>query len=176
MSAIEIPGLDVQERSPGTCLRVLSEGDAAGRSWFITEGLLRLLHRAEAPAPASYRTTGPYRTFRREDAMHTVPGVPETVRFALLPVSWTLQPGNHLRLAIADDYSCQPAAREVDLTAAGLRGWRALMYRFAASIVPCLLVARSLPKQPAQRPVLNSLFQKSRFAECWLSSFFRSYG
>ena len=29
------------------------------------------------------------------------PGVPETVRFALLPVSWTLQAGSRLRVAIA---------------------------------------------------------------------------
>ena len=31
----------------------LSEVDADGRSWYITEGLLRLLHRAEAEPPAS---------------------------------------------------------------------------------------------------------------------------
>jgi predicted acyl esterase len=29
------------------------------------------------------------------------PGVAETVRFALLPISWTLQPGSRLRIAIA---------------------------------------------------------------------------
>jgi predicted acyl esterase len=29
------------------------------------------------------------------------PDVPETVRFALLPVSWTVQPGRRVRLAIA---------------------------------------------------------------------------
>ena len=79
----------------------LSEVDADGRSWFITEGQLRLLHRAEAPAPASYRATWPYRTFRREHARHMTPGVPETVRFALLPVSWRLQAGSRLRVAIA---------------------------------------------------------------------------
>lgn len=79
----------------------LSEIDASGRSWFITEGLLRLLHRAEAQPPASYQTTWPYRTFRREHAKHMQPGVPETVRFALLPVSWTLQAGSRLRVAIA---------------------------------------------------------------------------
>jgi putative CocE/NonD family hydrolase len=79
----------------------LSEVDADGRSWFITEGQLRLLHRDEAPPPATYRATWPYRTFRREHARHMQPGVPETVRFALLPVSWRLQAGSRLRLAIA---------------------------------------------------------------------------
>ncbi len=79
----------------------LSEVDSSGRSWYITEGSLRLLHRAEAQSPASCRVSWPYRTFRREHAKHMKPGVPETVRFALLPVSWTLQAGSHLRLAIA---------------------------------------------------------------------------
>jgi uncharacterized protein len=79
----------------------LSEVDADGRSWYITEGLLRLLHRTQAPAPASYQATWPYRTFRREDAQLMQPGVPETVRFALLPVSWKLQAGSRLRIAIA---------------------------------------------------------------------------
>ncbi|NML48179.1 CocE/NonD family hydrolase [Ramlibacter sp. G-1-2-2] len=79
----------------------LSEVDADGRSWFITEGLLRLLHRTEGQPPAGYQATWPWRSFRREDARHMQPGVPETVRFALLPVSWTLQAGSRLRVAIA---------------------------------------------------------------------------
>ena len=79
----------------------LSEVDPQGRSWYITEGLLRLLHRAQAQPPASYQVTWPYRSFRREDAKLMQPGVSETVRFALLPVSWALQPGSRLRLAIA---------------------------------------------------------------------------
>jgi uncharacterized protein len=79
----------------------LSEVDASGTSWFITEGQLRLLHRDTAPCPPGYRTTWPYRTFYREDAELMEPGVAETARFALLPISWKLQPGSCLRLAIA---------------------------------------------------------------------------
>ena len=79
----------------------LSEVDASGKSWFITEGQLRLLHRETAECPPGYRTTWPYRTFYREDADLMEPGVPEAARFALLPVSWRLQPGSRLRLAIA---------------------------------------------------------------------------
>lgn len=79
----------------------LSEVDASGRSWFITEGQLRLLHRETAQCPPGYRTTWPYRTFYREDADLMEPGVPEQARFALLPVSWRLQPGSRLRLALA---------------------------------------------------------------------------
>ncbi len=79
----------------------LSEVDADGRSWYITEGSVRLLHRAEAPPPASYNVPWPFRSYRREDARLMQPGVAETVRFALLPISWTLQAGSRLRVAIA---------------------------------------------------------------------------
>jgi hypothetical protein len=79
----------------------LSELDASGKSWFITEGALRLLHRATADCPSSYRTTWPFRTFSRAQATRMEPGVPDTARFALLPVSWKLQRGSCLRLAIA---------------------------------------------------------------------------
>jgi hypothetical protein len=79
----------------------LSEVDAQGRSWYITEGALRLLHRAEGKPPAAYRATWPWRSFRRDAAKHMKPGVPETVRFALLPVSWKLRAGSRLRVAIA---------------------------------------------------------------------------
>jgi hypothetical protein len=85
----------------GALFVYLSEVDADGRSWYITEGLLRLLHRAEGKAPASYAAKWPWRSFRREDAKHMQPGVPETVRFALLPVSWQLRPGSRLRIAVA---------------------------------------------------------------------------
>jgi uncharacterized protein len=85
----------------GSLFVYLSEVDASGKSWFITEGQLRLLHRATAQCPPGYRTSWPYRTFYREDAELMEPGVAETARFALLPISWKLQPGSRLRLAIA---------------------------------------------------------------------------
>jgi putative CocE/NonD family hydrolase len=79
----------------------LSEVDSSGRSWYITEGLLRLLHRSEAQSPANYRTTWPYRTFRREHAKHMTPDVPDAVRFALLPACSVHDTGSTLRIAIA---------------------------------------------------------------------------
>ena len=79
----------------------LSEVDAEGRSWYITEGALRMLHRATATCPPSYRTLWPFRTFHRADAKRMEPGVAETLRFALLPVSWRLSRGSRLRVSIA---------------------------------------------------------------------------
>jgi putative CocE/NonD family hydrolase len=93
----------------------LSEVDAEGRSRYITEGSLRMLHRAIAECPANYRTTWPFRTFHREDAKRMEPDVPDTLRFALLPVSWTLTKGSRLRLSIAgadcDHYAQVPHGR-----------------------------------------------------------------
>ena len=85
----------------GSVFAYLSEVDASGKSWFITEGALRMLHRATAQSPPGYRTTWPFRTFNRADARRMQPGVPETLRFALLPISWKLQRGSQLRLSIA---------------------------------------------------------------------------
>ena len=85
----------------GSVFVYLSEVDAQGKAWYITEGALRMLHRATAPCPPSYRTTWPFRTFHRADAQRMVPGKPETLHFALLPVSWRFAPGSRLRLSIA---------------------------------------------------------------------------
>lgn len=103
----------------------LSEVDAAGRSWYITEGVLRLLHRATAESPPGYRTTWPFRTFHRADARHMQPGAPETLTFALLPVSWKLQRGSRLRVSIAgadaDHFAQVPHGRppRLDVTLGG---------------------------------------------------------
>jgi len=79
----------------------LTEVDASGKASYITEGALRLLHRASAPCPDAYRTTWPFRTFSRADARRMQPGVPAMLHFALLPISWRLTLGSRLRLSVA---------------------------------------------------------------------------
>jgi putative CocE/NonD family hydrolase len=79
----------------------LSEVEADGTVRYVTEGLLRALHRKESPAPASYRTTWPFRSFRREDAAPLVPGQVERIRIPLLPTSWVFRAGSRIRLSIA---------------------------------------------------------------------------
>jgi putative CocE/NonD family hydrolase len=79
----------------------LSEVDVNGRSWFITEGCLRLLHRAEASPPPSYNVNWVFRTFYREHAKHMHPGEFDNIRLALLPISWKFQAGSRLRISIA---------------------------------------------------------------------------
>lgn len=79
----------------------LSEVEADGTVRYVTEGLLRAIHRAEAPAPRHYRTTWPWRTFARKDARPMPAGQPQLLRFALLPIAWCFAAGSRLRLSIA---------------------------------------------------------------------------
>jgi putative CocE/NonD family hydrolase len=85
----------------GSVFAYLAEVEPDGRSRFITEGALRMLHRATAEPTEAYRATWPYRTFHRQDAKRMTPGKPETLRFALLPISWRVMKGSRLRLSIA---------------------------------------------------------------------------
>jgi putative CocE/NonD family hydrolase len=79
----------------------LSEVEADGTVRYVTEGLLRLLHRAEAAPPDDCRATWPYRSFRREAARPLVPGVAERVRVPLLPVGWRFRRGQRVRLSVS---------------------------------------------------------------------------
>jgi hypothetical protein len=63
--------------------------------------VLRAVHRAEAPCPANYRTSWPWRTFARKDMKPMPLGVPQLLRFALLPVAWRFARGSRVRLSIA---------------------------------------------------------------------------
>ncbi len=106
-AATEITGhvlvdLTLASSEPDAALFVyLSEVEAGGAVRYVTEGLLRALHRAEAPCPDSYRTTWPFRTFARADARPLVPGRPERIRIPCLPVSWRIATGSRLMLSLA---------------------------------------------------------------------------
>jgi len=79
----------------------LSEVEADGTVRYVTEGVLRAIHRAEAPAPREYRTTWPWHSFARKDAKPMPVGEPQLLRFALLPVAWRFIRGSRLRLSIS---------------------------------------------------------------------------
>ncbi|WP_422000573.1 CocE/NonD family hydrolase [Reyranella sp.] len=98
----------------------LAEVEADGTSRYVTEGLLRAIHRAEAEAPRHYRTTWPWRSFARKDARPMPPGEPQLLRFALLPTAWRFAAGSRLRLSIAgadaDHFAQTPHGRPPTLT------------------------------------------------------------
>jgi putative CocE/NonD family hydrolase len=79
----------------------LSEVEADGTVRYVTEGVLRALHRREAEPPRNQRWTWPYRDFTRASAEPLVPGRPARLRFALLPTSWAFSAGSRIRLSIA---------------------------------------------------------------------------
>ena len=89
-----------------------SEADAAlhvyledvapdGTCRYVTEGMLRALHRKERAAPHHHQVVGPYHSYARADAAPLVPGEVATLRFSLLPTSWRFAAGHRLRVAIA---------------------------------------------------------------------------
>lgn len=85
----------------GALLLYLSEVEADGTVRYVTEGLLRLIHRKEGTPPATYRCAWPWRSFHRADAEPMQPGAAETVRLALLPTAWRFKPGSRIRLSVA---------------------------------------------------------------------------
>jgi len=79
----------------------LEEVEADGCCRYVTEGMLRALHRKTAPCPEHHKTTWPWRTFARSDAAILPQGTPVEMTFALLPVGWEFKAGSRVRLAIA---------------------------------------------------------------------------
>ncbi|WP_235610693.1 CocE/NonD family hydrolase [Bordetella sp. H567] len=97
-----IADLWVSSSEPDGALFVyLTEIEADGAQRYVTEGLLRLLHRRVTPCPDHYRTTWPFRTFSKEHAAPMPPGVFEPVRLALLPTAWRFAAGSRIRVSIA---------------------------------------------------------------------------
>ena len=86
----------------------LTEVESDGTERYVTEGLLRALHRKERPAPERYRTTWPFHSFARADAAPLTPGKVERIRIPFLPVAWRFAAGSRIRLSIAgaDDDHC----------------------------------------------------------------------
>jgi putative CocE/NonD family hydrolase len=89
-----------------------SEADAAvhvyledvapdGTCRYVTEGMLRALHRKESAAPAHHQVVGPFHSCTRADAAPLVPGEVATLHLSLLPTSWRVTAGHRLRVAIA---------------------------------------------------------------------------
>jgi putative CocE/NonD family hydrolase len=94
--------LDLASSEPDAVIHAyLSEIEADGTIRYVTEGVLRALHRAEASPPENYKASWPYRTFARADAKPLKAGEYEVIRFAMLPISWQLKAGSHLLLSVA---------------------------------------------------------------------------
>jgi putative CocE/NonD family hydrolase len=106
---------------PDAALHVyLEDVDPDGATKYVTEGMLRLLHRKTAPAPALHQVVGPYRNFSRADAAPVMVGEAVDIELNLLPSAWRFPAGHRIRLAIsgadADNYGQVPHGRPPTLT------------------------------------------------------------
>jgi hypothetical protein len=73
-----------------------------GRVSYLTEGMLRAIHRKTAdPATAPYVPLGVYHTFNKADALPLVPGEVSEVAITLFPISTVFRKGHSVRIAIA---------------------------------------------------------------------------
>jgi hypothetical protein len=79
----------------------ISEIDANGKAHYVTEGMLRALHRATSSPPKYLQSTWTYRSFLRQDAKALKKGAIDRLEFALLPVSWVFSQGSQLRVSVA---------------------------------------------------------------------------
>lgn len=106
--------------SDGNFFVYLEDVSPAGVSTYVTEGMLRGLHRRLSADPAPYRTTYPWRSYLRKDGAPMVPGEVTTLTFQLLPTSVLFRAGHRIRVAVAgadkDTFQRTPAAGPVTLT------------------------------------------------------------
>jgi len=73
-----------------------------GRVSYLTEGLLRAIHRKTAdPATAPYVPLGVYHTFKKADALPLIPGEVAEIAITLLPISTVFMKGHSIRVAVA---------------------------------------------------------------------------
>jgi predicted acyl esterase len=75
--------------------------DEDGDSNYVTEGLLRALHRKISKEEPLYISPIPFRSFMSKDAMPLVIGEPAEITFDLLPTSYLFRKGHRIRVAIS---------------------------------------------------------------------------
>lgn len=107
--------LHVASSAPDATIFVyLEDVDPDGGVHYVTEGQLRALHRAVAPAEAIGGSALP-RSFLRADAAPLSPGAVERIVIDLLPVSHRFRRGHSIRIAIAgadrDHFAAPPDPR-----------------------------------------------------------------
>lgn len=72
-----------------------------GQVTYITEGLLRAIHRKVSESEPPYKLQAPYHTFKQADALPLIPGEIAELHFGLQPTSALIKAGHSLRIAIA---------------------------------------------------------------------------
>ena len=87
--------------SDGAFFVYLEDIDEKGVVTYVTEGVLRALHRKISTEAPPYKMLVPYHSFKSKDAMPLVPGQVAELKFGLQPISVLIKKGHRLRIAIA---------------------------------------------------------------------------
>ncbi len=90
----------VSDREDGALFVYLEDVDPEGRSRYVTEGGLRLIHRKTVSNPY-FEGDEPYHSFARADAEPMPPGEAVTISFRLWPIAALVRAGHRIRIAIA---------------------------------------------------------------------------
>jgi putative CocE/NonD family hydrolase len=85
----------------GAFIVYLEDVDESGKVTYITEGLLRAIHRKISSEPQRYKLPIPYHSFKRKDAQPLVVGQTAEITFGLYPTSVLIKKGHRIRVAIA---------------------------------------------------------------------------
>jgi len=106
------------DQTDGAVFAYLEDVAPDGRVTYLTEGLLRLLHRKTQHGTGGCDPEpGTERSFRRADGAAVVPNELMQVELPLLPVAARIQKGHHLRLSLAGaDKDSFPALTETPAT------------------------------------------------------------
>jgi uncharacterized protein len=88
------------DQPDGLVIAYLEDVAPDGRVTYLTEGILRLIHRATAGSPCD-PAPGTARSFERADGAPVVPGEVMHVELPLLPVAAKIAAGHRLRLSLA---------------------------------------------------------------------------
>lgn len=75
--------------------------DEQGQAHYLTEGMLRALHRKISNEQPPYKQFVPYHSFKRKDVQPLLPGQPAELTFGLNPISALLRRGWRLRVSIS---------------------------------------------------------------------------
>jgi len=106
-AAVEITGnpivtLHVAATTSDSAFHIYLESVAPdGSVTYITEGMLRAIHRSISDDEPPYVQTGPYHSFLRDDAQPLVPGEVAEISFQLYATSVKISKGDRIRVAIA---------------------------------------------------------------------------
>jgi putative CocE/NonD family hydrolase len=85
----------------GAFIVYLEEVDRWGRVTYVTEGILRGIHRKVSEDPGAWKRPTPYHSYRSEDAEPLVPGEVVELAFGLHPTSVVFSANHRIRIAIA---------------------------------------------------------------------------